>query len=556
MPARSNGFRVLVAISVLFYPFSSVMAQTPGAKPVIDDAYLTQQTVVAAVLRPHQVLTNPNLQMLPVEIAAAAGEKYVGMDPAKIGRAIAVVEPPFGQTPLYAVFLQASEAFDLGKLSPEITQHTQPGEIGGREGLVSAHPALPCFLVLNEKTLVAGSQAMLEKLMDKNRPDPSGVIADLVAGQPPGDDLYLAVDLQSLRPLIMMGMAAASQEAPPEFQKFLQIPRLLQSAEAVVNLDVSQPTRLVAHAGSDADADRLETLIDEGLRLARAKMREDMEADMIRLRNSDDPIERATAAYMDRVSQGYLDAFKPARQDNTMVLFETDPNQTQQMTSVAVIGVLVALLLPAVQAAREAARRNQSVSHLKQLMLALHNHHDTFRKFPAHAIYSEDGKPLLSWRVAILPFIEEKALYDQFHLDEPWDSPHNMQLVAQMPAVFMDPSSALDPAEGKTSYLACVGDGLLFEKEDDGTTFRQVTDGTSMTIALVQVNDDAAQVWTKPTDWAPNPESPMLGLGGLHPGIFLAAFADGSVQAIAELVDVETFEALLTRGGGEMVNRP
>ena len=74
----------------------------------------------------------------------------------------------------------------------------------------------------------------------------------------------------------------------------------------------------------------------------------------------------------------------------------------------ATIGILVALLLPAVQAARDAARRAQSSNNLKQIVLAMHNYHDVYKKFPPRANFGDDGKPLLSWRVHILPFVEQQ----------------------------------------------------------------------------------------------------------------------------------------------------
>ncbi len=120
----------------------------------------------------------------------------------------------------------------------------------------------------------------------------------------------------------------------------------------------------------------------------------------------------------------------------------------------------IALLLPAVQAVREAARRAQCTNNLKQIGLALHNYHSATNGFPAAAITSKDGKPLLSWRVAILPFIEQQNLYNEFHLDEAWDSPHNKALIARMPKTYLCPTAPVRQ-EGTTTYKAFVGGGAL-----------------------------------------------------------------------------------------------
>ncbi len=81
------------------------------------------------------------------------------------------------------------------------------------------------------------------------------------------------------------------------------------------------------------------------------------------------------------------------------------------------------------------------MNNMKRLGLAMHNHHDAYSEFPGPAITDDSGKPLLSWRVKLLPFVEEAPLYDQFHLDEPWDSPHNKQFIDQMPATYARPNS-------------------------------------------------------------------------------------------------------------------
>ena len=112
--------------------------------------------------------------------------------------------------------------------------------------------------------------------------------------------------------------------------------------------------------------------------------------------------------------------------------------------------------------AREAAVRAQCTNNEKQIMLAMHNYHDVNGSFPPAFSRGKDGKPLLSWRVLLLPFLDQKALYDQFHLDEAWDSPHNRALVSKMPEVFHCPAEkAALAAEGKTRYLGARGAGTV-----------------------------------------------------------------------------------------------
>jgi hypothetical protein len=203
-----------------------------------------------------------------------------------------------------------------------------------------------------------------------------------------------------------------------------------------------------------------------------------------------------------------------------------------------------------IEKARAAARRTQSANNLKQLMLALHVYQDQQGRFPAAYIADKDGKPLLSWRVAILPLLEQDELYKQFRLDEPWNSEHNKKLLAKMPATLKSPSGKA--GEGKTNYLAIRGDKAGFAGQT-GLRIADFKDGLSNTIMVVEADDEKAVEWTRPDDLEVTEKDPHAGLGGLHPEGFLAAFADGSVRVIAYSVDAKVLWALYTRDGNEPI---
>ena len=222
--------------------------------------------------------------------------------------------------------------------------------------------------------------------------------------------------------------------------------------------------------------------------------------------------------------------------------------------------VTIALLLPAVEASRSAARRTQGMNNLKQIGLAMHNYHEVHRAFPPAYSIDDEKKPLLSWRVHLLPFLEEQALYKQFRLDEPWDSQHNRALVDQMPQVFQAPGAKRE--DGRTNYLAPRGERTIFvpPRENQagrempvGTGMRDITDGTSNTIAVVEASDALAVIWTKPDDYEYDPRQPLDGLVGLREGGFMALLTDGSVRFVSALVDPQTLNALYTRNGGEVI---
>jgi hypothetical protein len=163
---------------------------------------------------------------------------------------------------------------------------------------------------------------------------------------------------------------------------------------------------------------------------------------------------------------------------------------------------------------RLAAARQVSANNLKQIGLAMHNYHDQSGALPLHAIYSKDGKtPLLSWRVAILPYIEEGPLYMAFKLDEPWDSAHNKKLIARMPKTYE--ISIGKKGEGLTYYHVFTGPGTLFDGAKK-MKFTDITNGTSNTLLAVEATDPV--VWSKPADLTlPKDKDKLPAVGGaLH----------------------------------------
>lgn len=242
---------------------------------------------------------------------------------------------------------------------------------------------------------------------------------------------------------------------------------------------------------------------------------------------------------------------------------ESESHQTLPMPGIgASAPVAVALVLPAVQAAREAARRTGSMNNLKHIALAMHNHHDVYTNFPPAYSTDKEGKPLLSWRVHILPFIEQQELYNQFKLDEPWDSEHNKKLIPRMPAIYRSPNSTAAP--GSTVYLAIGGpQGVIIKPTENpsdgrmfGASFADIVDGTSNTLMTVEASDALATPWTKPEEFVPSEKDPLKGLTGLRPGGFLAGLADGSVRFISDKIDLKMLNNLFQRNDGNVIRLP
>ena len=173
--------------------------------------------------------------------------------------------------------------------------------------------------------------------------------------------------------------------------------------------------------------------------------------------------------------------------------------------------------------------------------------------FPAGLHYRRQRQAAVELARADPALPGENELYQQFHLNEPWDSPHNKKLIARMPAFFKSPGSKV-ANQGKTNYLTVRGDDTIFPGEEK-ITFAQVTDGLASTIMTVEASDAKAVVWTKPDDFAYDDKKPLAGLVGLRRDGFLAGFADGHVRRIKSSVKPDTLNALFTRDGGETVGK-
>jgi hypothetical protein len=181
----------------------------------------------------------------------------------------------------------------------------------------------------------------------------------------------------------------------------------------------------------------------------------------------------------------------------------------------------------------------------------MHGYHAAKGTLPPQALHSKDGKPLLSWRVLLLPYIEQHKLFEEFNLDEPWDSPHNMQLVPKMPQVYAPFDGSSTPEPHTTFYQVFVGNGAAFERRR-GLRFKDdFPDGTSNTILVVQTA--AAVPWTRPVDLEYAPDQPLPKLNGLFPGTIQVGLADGGTRSIPYPMSEMKLRALITRNGGDSV---
>jgi hypothetical protein len=189
-----------------------------------------------------------------------------------------------------------------------------------------------------------------------------------------------------------------------------------------------------------------------------------------------------------------------------------------------------------------------SSNNLRQIALAFHNYNDTNGALPANQ-FSKDGKPLLSWRVQILPFIEQDHVYKQFKLDEAWDSEHNKRLIDKIPELYVPVRGKAE--KGMTFYQVFGGKHGLF-KPGARPTLATIPDGSSNTFLAAESGKPV--IWTKPADMEFDGKT-VPALGGMFDGKFHAVMGDGSVNRFRKNVEADTLKILIDPADGMVLPR-
>ncbi len=506
---------------------SSTFAQQQDLQKLVPTSVFA--TMVA---KPKAVLAQPAYELIPHELIKIFGTKEMGLELLEISRVTVlvdeIVDSSMEKPPGLALIVEFDTPQKLG--NPIISKMT-PTTIAGKEAFAFPQDDV-AMLMLNDKTLLGGTNSFLERILSDEARD--NAIFDKLKSAPQDDHVNIVIQIDSIRGLIKQNLPPRSQ-VPPPFGEFMALPDLIKSISYRGNFSKNQIAELTIEANNEKDALKITRLVDNALEWGKGAALTGIASEA----EIDPEYEEAVVAYADRLTEALKSGLKPKFDGNKLVY---DLNQLQfsgggNLNTTATIGVLVGLLLPAVQQVREAARRTESMNYLRQIGLAAHNYESAFRKLPMQANYDKNGKPLLSWRVHLLPFMEESVLYEQFKLDEPWDSEHNIQLLDQMPECYKNPNF---PDDTRTVYLAVAGPGTVFPGNKK-VNLNDITDGTSKTAFFVEADPDMAVEWTKPQDWEFDADDPMRGLGNLRPGGFCAAFCDCSIRFIDQNIDSETW---------------
>lgn len=218
--------------------------------------------------------------------------------------------------------------------------------------------------------------------------------------------------------------------------------------------------------------------------------------------------------------------------------------------------VVLGLMLSAMpRAGCTGGRRSQCLNNLKQIGLGLQTYADINGCFPPAYVADSEGRPMHSWRVLILPYIEHKPLYKLYDFNDPWDGPRNRLLAKSIPLCYQCPSDPALPGTANTSYVAITGPQTLWAG-DTAAEFEDISDGTSNTLAVVEIAGSGIN-WMEPRDL---PFSALNlgvnaprggGISSTHPGAANVVFCDGSTRTVQSNIPVDVLKAFATKSGGE-----
>ncbi len=492
--------------------------------------YIPESAVAAAVMFPSAIGTNPKAELFPREIVTAWGQENLGVDPMSIASVVMLLDQPSNEEPpQWGCVIRFAEATEIEPSDGE--QFTFEGKPAFRlQGMNEF-----IFVAADDQTMLLGPEAYLQQMLGAENTEND--LTRMIANEASPMRIVVLVDVKAIRPFLGKIIGEQAGQVPPQLTGLTKLHESIDSLLFAVEVDPESPLTIKINSPDADSAERVDATIQDGLEFATQMFSGQMASQM----NPDDPIQAATMQYLERIGKHFQELAKPELAGNTL--------EYRIQSGPATIGVLASLLLPAVQSVREAARRTDTMNRVRQMLLTMLNYESAYAKFPAD-IRDSDGKPLLSWRVAMLPFIDgQMELYEQFHLDEPWDSEHNKALLEQMPADFKSAGIQLPP--GMCNLVGVSGPGTFFA----GKTLKlgDILDGHSNTVAIVEVDADRSVSWTQPADWTSDPDDPLDGLGNIRPNGFGVGFIDGSVQFIRTSIDVETWKALLTIAGREVI---
>lgn len=462
------------------------------------------------------LLADGSVHKLSMEIPDAEFAKLVQPADGNPVDVYAFYEDSPQRGPVPTLILSLAAAVDRKELVDQIAMGSEEEAYEGQT-LHKNDTAAVCFI--DDKTVLVGSPAAVKKLIDAHKTG-AGSDLNVVKLLAADADFAAAIDLKPQGALL-----AQAAQFNPMLSMLQQINGVSLQAN-VTGKPGDKLIELVAVAVNPQTAAAIAELAKGGLGQVKATIQMAPPVD--------DPNEKRMQQFIQKIGQS-ADVQQVA---NRIEFLVPVPEGFDQLTEI---------LKPAIEKATKAATLVKYKNNLKFIGLACHNYESTYRAFPG-ASETADGKKGLSWRVHILPFLDQAALYNKFNLDEPWDSDTNKALIDQMPEVYQVEGVT---EAGKTALHVFTGAGAPFAGGQP-VKISAFTDGTSNTILVASAGPNTAEIWTKPGGLDFDTKKPIKALGKVGE-TFLVLFADGSVRALSATIKPETLRRLIQAADGEPI---
>lgn len=504
-------------------------------------AYIPASADLVSLSNVQSSLDSPIVKWMPLEVIEVASQKNMGFDFLQVQRVTAWADYQVGNPgpPENAgMILSLLEPLVKSEVL-KATSAQEQGNVAGQTTYLA--PEFDAYFALpTERTILVSPTGEGLESMLASQDASSRLIEELKATSLGSASVLTLAAAEQLRPELQ---AMAQQlPLPPELENARKLPDLIDIIRFTVAEEANQIYTLELISPDAESANQLKDLMVTGLNMAQSMTM----AQMSQGSNPADPVQQAIIKYYQRILPIVAEGLTPKVDGNQLTI--RLESELDLKTIGMAQGVLAAVAIPQVRAA---AKRMESANRLKNIILASHNYEARNGKLPEN-IKDANGKPLLSWRVSILPQVEQLSLYEQIRLDEPWDSPHNKQFHNMLPEVYAHPWYTQAYPKGLTAFLAPIHPGTVYGGESV-PAFGQIRDGMSNTIGFVEAPESEAVPWMKPVDLPVDPKNPLQKLLPPERDGFNVAFMDGSVRYLAATIDPEVFASLLTWKGGEVV---
>ena len=541
---RTNRLLMVLSAAAFLIAWPNHGRAGDPASPAIDVSLVTPGHFAAIVIHPRRIVQSPLVaDLLKNETLTGAIKKF-GIDPSEVEEIVVLIsmgENRRGQPePVPVMITRFTHDVDAKEILTKVQaalaarspKPIKEVKVGGNTCLdLDASSDAPLAYVPSKNTIVLTVKTNMEKVLAIA--EPKGPLLERLKKADVTQDVIIVLAPEAF-PNLDKILDMAKQGVPPLVVNYLNAAKTVKGGTATFSLTAPRLLRVVLDTKDAEAAGNLDELLQQTVRMAGGGL-------MI-ARQAIPKEAKATLGPLVKLAEECVNGVETTKSGSQVTLDVKRP-ETLDTAGARIVSVLT----QSVMEARAAARRAKQMNNLRQVCIAMLMYHEVQHNFPP-AVIEKDGKPLLSWRVAILPYVGEDALYKQFHLNEPWDSPRNLEVAKKMPSILQSPDS---PNDGKTQIMLFTGKGTAF---DGGKKIRMddIRDGASNTILCVEAGADKAVLWTKPEDLPFDPEKPLAALGKVPPMGFCAAFFDGHVEQLK--VDDKTLKALITPDGGEVID--